>query len=90
MDPVNEVKTIASMILRKLYELSLGNLLVYHRLDLLFVELNNLSPHYIHRSLFDSGISYAVDRDWVEYSPTGNEVRITTDGCNEVLHGTPI
>ncbi len=86
MDPVNEVKTIANIILRKLYELFLDNPLSYHRLDLLFVQLNNVSPHYIHRPLFDSDLSYAVDREWIEYGETANEVRITADGCNEVLN----
>jgi hypothetical protein len=86
----DEVKTVAGMILRKLYDLSLGNTPVYYRIDTLFIKLNNEVPRYIQRSLFDSGLGYAVDRKWIEYSPTANEVRITTDGCSEVLNRTHI
>jgi hypothetical protein len=80
-----EVKTVASMILRKLYDLSLGNQIIPQRLYLLFEELNNESPHYIQDSLFDSGLGYAVDRKWIEYGETDNEVLLTVDGRIEVL-----
>ena len=86
----DEIKAVAGMILRKLYDLSLNNTLIYYRIDTLFVKLNNEAPRYIQRSLFDSGLSYAVGRKWIEYSPTANEVRITPDGSNEVLNRTHI
>ncbi|MGE5445539.1 MAG: hypothetical protein ACM3SR_13235 [Ignavibacteriales bacterium] len=85
MNADNEVKTIASMILQKLYDLSVGNRMKSHRLDLLFVELNNEATGYIQRSLFDSGLGYAGDRKWIEYGETANEVLLTVDGRIEVL-----
>ena len=86
----DEVKTVSGMILRKLYDLSQGNTSIYYRIDILFVKLNNEAPRYIQRSLFDSGLGYAADRKWIEYSQTADEVRITTDGCSEVLNRTHI
>jgi|GEM_PF-3463345 hypothetical protein len=85
MDLANEVKAVAAMVLQKLYDLSVGNRMMAHRLDLLFVELNDEAPHYIQRSLFDSGLGYAVDRNWIKYGETDNEVRLTVDGRIEVL-----
>jgi hypothetical protein len=82
MYPDNEVKTIAGMILRKLYDLSVSNTI---SLDLLFVELNNEAPHSIQHSLFDYGLGYAVDRKWIKYGKTDNEVLLTVDGLIEVL-----
>ncbi|MGE5444244.1 MAG: hypothetical protein ACM3SR_06510 [Ignavibacteriales bacterium] len=84
MHLANEVKTVAAMILQKLYDLSVGYRMISPRLDLLFVELNNEAPAYIQRSLFDSALSFAVYRSWIEYGETDNEVRITPDGCNEI------
>ncbi|MGE5444915.1 MAG: hypothetical protein ACM3SR_10005 [Ignavibacteriales bacterium] len=85
MHLANEVKTVADMILQKLYDLSVGNPLICQRLDLLFIELNNDAPHYIQDSLFDSGLGYAVDRKWIKYGETANEVLLTVDGRIEVL-----
>lgn len=85
MHLANEVKTTAGMILSKLYDLSVGNRFIYHRLDLLFVELNNEAPRYIQDSLFDSGLGYAVDRKWIKYGETDNEVQLTVDGRIELL-----
>jgi hypothetical protein len=81
----DEVETIIGMILRRLYDLSLGNQSIPQRLDLLFEELNNEAPHYIQDSLFDSSLGYAVDRKWIRYGETDNEVLLTVDGRIEVL-----
>ncbi|MGE5445099.1 MAG: hypothetical protein ACM3SR_10945 [Ignavibacteriales bacterium] len=76
---------MAVMILHKLYNLSLGNQLKGQRQDRLFVELNNERPRYIQRSLFDSGLNFAVYKNWIEYGETHNEVLTTVDGRIELL-----
>jgi hypothetical protein len=90
MHLANEVKTITGMIVQKLYDLSMGNPHISHKVDFLFVALSNEAPHHIERSLFDSGLSYAGDRQWIECGEKANEVRITANGCNEVLVRFPV
>ncbi|MGE5444618.1 MAG: hypothetical protein ACM3SR_08465 [Ignavibacteriales bacterium] len=47
--------------------------------------MNNEAPRYIQDSIFDLGLGYAVDKKWIKYGETDNEVLLTVDGRIEVL-----